>query len=293
MVELLDTTSSSVFLAGGGTSQVVVTPSTVYITPNPTVTVAPTGQNSGSTSLPSVGSHKKKKKSNVGAIAGGIVGGLLVLAALAIVAFFLIRKKRAARQDNSPQSQHQQANVALGTAWNNPNQPPEIDGKPGQQIVYAPAPVEYPQNEKPMAVQEAYRPPPQTNLSNELGTPQAPQQSPPPVYAQPSPSTRQPSNFTELDPNIRTHSAGPPVSPIGTLPPASSELGDSRIGSPVPQHAELGGQNGGSYQVPSNVQEMGASSGGITRAPGAQQQRPATMDMSGAPMSDEYHHELP
>jgi hypothetical protein len=87
------------------------------------------------------------------------------------------------------------------------------------------------------------------------------------------------------------------VSPIGTLAPTlaptSSELGgDSRVSSPAPQHAELGGRNAGTYQVPPNVQEIGAgtSTGGITRPP---QRQSGLVDMSGAPMSDEYHHELP
>jgi hypothetical protein len=275
---------------------VTITPSTVYITPNPTVTVPSTAQSSsGSTALPNIGAHKQN--TNVGAIAGGVVGGVVVLAALAVLAFFLIRKSKkdkAAQQNNNVQTHQQQAAASIATAWNNHNQNPDIGGKPAQQPVYAPAPAGYasPQNEKPMATQEAYRPPLLSNYGSELSTEHAPQQSPP-VYAQPSPSTRPPSNFTELDPHVRTPSAGPPVSPIGTIPTASSELGGaSRISSPAPQHAELGGQNRGSYQVPPNVQEIGASSGGITRPP-AGQQRQSALDMSGAPMSEEYHHELP
>jgi hypothetical protein len=233
-----------------------------------------------------------------------VVGGLVFLAALATLALLLLRKSkkdRAARNAGAQQmqqTQQQQADAATATALQaHNNGVPEIAGKPAQQQVYASPPVVYANapNEK---AQQAYRPPPQSNYGSELSTEQAAQhQSPPPVYAQPSPSTRPPSNFTELDPNQCAPSVGPPVSPIGTLAPTlaptASELGgDSRVSSPAPQHAELGARNTGTYQVPPNVQEIGpdTSTGGITRPP---QRQSGLVDMSGAPMSEEYHHELP
>lgn len=267
------------------------------VPPNPTVTV----QGSDSSDLPNIGSHEDKK-SNIGPIVGGAVGGVVFLAALATLALLLLRKSkkdRAARIAGTQQTQQQQADAATSTAWQaHNNGVPGVAGKPVQQQIYAPPPIVYANapNEK---AQQAYRPPPQSNYGSELSTEQAAQQqSPPPVYAQPSPATRPPSTLTELDLSQRTPSVGPPVSPIGTLAPTlaptSSELGgDSRVGSPAPQHAELGGRNTNTYQVPPNVQEIGpgTSTGGITRPP--QRQSNGVVDMSGAPISEEYHHELP
>lgn len=250
-----------------------------------TVTVAAGGGSAPtSTALATIGAHSSKKSTPIGAIVGGAVGGVVAITIIAVLAFFLFRKYR-----NKTNNEQHQGTSAAATAWHNQNQIPEIGGKPAtQQQVYAAGGSAYTsaQNEKPVSTQqEAFTP---SSQNHEYYTPQKPAS---PIYSQPNSSNRPPSNVTELDPRASTQ----PVSPMTTGAQTSSELGgDTRVNSPALQHTELGGQNRGSYQIPAHVSEIGggSSTGGITRAPAAQQRQTGATDMSGAPMSEEYHHEL-
>lgn len=203
---------------------------------------------------------------------------------------------------NNQQVQQQQADVATAAAFSNlqHQRMSEIDGTMKPAAAYVPPPNE-PYLEKPLVTTMAneYRPPAQSQYSSGYGSdPHNGSQSPPPVYAQPqthsppqqhTPNMGSPamSQYTELDPNNISRQSVPPVSPqgpgTGTYMGTASELG--------------GGENRPSYQAyspPPQAHEMsgGAATGGIVR-PQVGRQQP-DVDMSGAPMSDNYrHHELP
>lgn len=92
------------------------------------------------------------------------------------------------------------------------------------------------------------------------------------------------------------------MSPLGGLSPGQTP---PRVQSPPGQGYgqfnelggenrvnELGGENRGSWNTPLGVQELGAggnASGGIPRRPVNTR---GNFDLSGAPMSEEYRHEL-
>lgn len=84
--------------------------------------------------------------------------------------------------------------------------------------------------------------------------------------------------------------SGPPVSP----PLSKTDYMGQDQGQRLDVN-ELGGTNRGSWNVPHGVQEMSASTGGIKRRPvgGSRTGVGQWVDMSGAPMSEEFHsHEL-
>ena len=128
--------------------------------------------------------------------------------------------------------------------------------------------------------------------TNHLTTPGA---SPPPVYASqlaaniPQTQSYPPSNYTELDLNTARQSL-PPVSPNS---PGASSM--SHPTSPTPAPSELSGQQAGYSAYDPNRRSPGPQelngTGGIARRPVGQDAARAT-DMSGAPMSENYPHEL-
>jgi hypothetical protein len=106
-----------------------------------------------------------------------------------------------------------------------------------------------------------------------------------------------PSNYNELEQRDNQ-----PVSLQAPSPPSNYnelEQGEDRRTSTVSPllRQELFADNRGRYaQVPQGLppQEMSASTGGVNRRPvGGSARQSAGFDMSGAPMSEEYHtHEL-
>ncbi len=203
---------------------------------------------------------------------------------------------------NNQQVQQQQADAATAAAFTNlqHQRMSEIDGTMKPAAAYVPPPNE-PYPEKPLGTTMAneYRPQAQSQYSSGYGSnPQNGSQSPSPVYAQPqahsppqqhTPNMGSPtiSQYTELDPTNISRQNAPHLSPQGTGTSAymatASELG--------------GGENRASYKAyspPPVAHEMSgsAATGGIVR-PQVGRQQP-DVDMSGAPMSDNYrHHELP
>jgi hypothetical protein len=322
-VDLISTTdagaSQTLVLAGGGTTSITATaPVTETVTVGGTETstsepvVIPGGfgqgtastknsiptqtevGSSGSTSLPTIGSHNKKKKAPIGGIVGGVVGGIAVIAFLAFFVWFFLRKRRqdaTATQAHEAQVQQQQADAATAAAFHNHNRVSEIGGTmkpvseqagafaPQQQVVYSNG------NEKLMGQQVTEYPSP---------TPQ----SPPPMYAQPPPQAQPtptspypPSNYIELDNQTLQPASGqtsiPPVSPIGTYNSNATELGGSNVGTYQPPASPPTVQQQ-TYQPPPNVSEMSGTAASVRPV-----RQSGGFDMSGAPMSENYgHHEL-
>ncbi|KAK0124467.1 hypothetical protein ONS95_009419 [Cadophora gregata] len=148
-----------------------------------------------------------------------------------------------------------------------------------------------------------------------------PSQSPPPVYTNPSSTLipSPPSQYSELAQDQTQRRASNlssqgGVSPMGSgfSPPQGQSHSPMVMQSPPPPAAaatmgtvnelgthsevnELGGENRGSWNVPPGVQEMGggqSSSGGIARRPVGGGTRRSQVDMNGAPLSEEFRHEL-
>lgn len=308
-VELVDGTSSSVFLEGGGTTQTIAKPSTLYITstPNPTITVTPaqTGTNIviGTTSVPDIGSHNDKPFP-IGAVIGGVVGGLTLICFVAFLIWFIPRKRRQDREAKSAK-----ANAATASAYQTQQGPVEIDGKQTQ-APYAPphrmcTPIVAEKNASTSGVQEYYQPRPE----EPYGRNQVPnQQSPtaPPFYAQPSPVAHHSRHISELSQSRQVSNDAPYSANVPT-PVVMNEMGENnhnwepiastvelptaRTSNPNQQmyedDKELGGEGRSSYQAPPlNTHEMNVSPGDVTRRPVAEQM--PIVDMSGAPMSEEY-----
>jgi hypothetical protein len=297
--------STTFELAEGGTNSITEVPATVTVTTeatptnylsvlgfgpgsNQTTTTESSSSQSSNGSQPIINSHRTSKSTPIGAIVGGVVGGIALIALVAFVAWFLLRKHRqdkAAAQSNEAQAQQQQADAATAAAFHNHQRISEIGEAAKPAATYIPPDV-YANagNQKPAATansQEVYRP--QPSAYGMYGSENTGHQSPPPMYAHPPPNSHSPasphSGYTELDVQGRPTSA-PPVSPTATYPSVN----------------ELGGENRGSYQMPPNVQEMSASTGGLGRRPvGGPRPQAAQpqLDMSGNPMSENWnHHEL-
>ncbi len=162
--------------------------------------------------------------------------------------------------------------------------------KPAAAYIAPPSPGVYPEKQTMDGkATEVYRPQGQSDQSAYVDNAHPGPQSPPPIYSQPqhpSPSIPSPpSNYNELEEQRRMGSGSPvslPLSQAGQLSPDLRQRQDV---------SELGGTNRGSWNVPPGVQEMGGSTGGITRRPvgGAGQSADQWVDMSGAPMSEEFH----
>jgi hypothetical protein len=166
--------------------------------------------------------------------------------------------------------------------------------KPAAAYIAPPSPKPYP--EKQTAgdnTVEFYRPQGQGDQSAYVETISPAPHSPPPIYSrpqQPSPSIPSPpSKYNELQEQWRAE-GGTPVSP------SLSQAGHLNQDQGQRQEVnELGGNNRGSWNVPPGVQEMSGGTGGVTRRPvgGARQSAGQWVDMSGAPMSEEFHsHEM-
>ncbi|KAH8658838.1 hypothetical protein BGZ60DRAFT_128629 [Tricladium varicosporioides] len=309
IIELVDGTSSSVFLEGGGSTQTTARPSTVYITPapNPTITVTPTqtGTNIviGTTSVPDIGSHNDRPFPT-GAVVGGVVGGLTLVCLVAFLIWFILRRRRQGRELKSAK-----ANAATASAYQAQQGPVEIDGKQTQglyappQRVYTPIAVE--KHASASGVQEYYQPQSQEAYRGVQVTHQQ-SSTPPPFYAQPSPAAHHARQISEISQprqlsNDAPHPEGAPNAAMmneisennsGWEPIASTvELPTARTSNPNQQiyedDKELEGGSRSSYQAPpTNPHEMNVSHGGVTRRPIAGQM--PIVDMSGAPMSEEY-----
>jgi len=303
-------------LAGGGTSQITPVASTVYVTQQPSASgtstvllppgatqndnAAPTSTSTPSTSpLPTIHSHSKSS-TPIGAIVGGVIGGITLIAFLSFLLWFYLRKRK---QDKAfalaaAQNEQQEADAATAIAFQNHNRISELGGthKPTNTYIQPPSPRLAVFSEKQTAganTAEAYGPQGYGNQSVygenlHTGSPQ----SPPPIYTQPPQSNPSipspPSNYTELE-EQRTGN-GPPVSPPLSQTGYMGQDQGQRL-----DVNELGGANRGSLNVPQGVQEMSASTGGINRRPvgGSRTGAGQWVDMSGAPMSEEFHsHEL-
>ncbi|KAF4637899.1 hypothetical protein G7Y89_g191 [Cudoniella acicularis] len=303
-VQLLDSISSSVVLNSGGTTQVVVTPSTVYVTPSPTVMVTPTqtGQAAASstTSVPNIGSHTQNN-TPIGAIVGGVIGGIALIGLFAFLIWFFFRKRRQDREARAArtaqtQYQQQQADSALAAAL--PNRVFEVDGRQTDQVPYLPHPnAAYvpPEAEKPPPIiQEYYRPPFQNTYSSEGQMPVQPSK-PPSNYVQPPPIERPASNATEFVQHNQTPGGGVPISTSPTIsyPLGATELAENRASWLPPTNSnELGGENRGSYQIPPNTNELGAESRSSYMLPLRSAVGPMpSVDMSGAPLREDYHND--
>jgi hypothetical protein len=324
-VDLVATTSAN--LIGNSGQTVTVTAAPTYISQSQStdsLTQTTTSAPASSSTNPIITQHDSPKKTPIGAIVGGVIGGVALIAFL-IFLFWLYKHKKSQAKPDVMQQQQQ----ALDTsAYNNPNRISEIGGvmlnKPPQ------APFSQPPNsqstgnyfpEKPVVggnTQELYRPDQQqqhqtayieSSTTPASGIPSP--GSPPPTYTQPN------------SPNPGHLQPQPPV-PLPTAQNAFispqqgyNELEDqhqqqpSQRNSYVPYsppaapatHNELPAQTGveagqrTSYVPPAagNVQEMSgsAATGGIARRP-VQRQGQGGFDMSGGPMSEEFHgHELP
>ncbi|KAE9379085.1 hypothetical protein N431DRAFT_450994 [Stipitochalara longipes BDJ] len=262
-VDLIPTTtgggSTPIVLAGGGTSRITPTAITVYVTQQSsntgataTILLPPGASQSG---LPG-----PKASTPIGAIVGGVIGGIALVAFISFLAWFYLRKRRQDKAFAVAEAQNQQqrqSDAAAAAPRQNENRLPEMAGTPKPAVAYMqpPSPRTGVFLEKPMDEnQNAY-------VDNRhLGS-----QSPPPSYPH-SPQSRSsilspPTNHTELEAQ-RTAAGRSPTNP---------EFWQTVQAGEQQEINELGGTNRGSWNVPSGVQEMSASTGGINRRPVAPQ----------------------
>jgi hypothetical protein len=292
-VDLLPSTtdqgSTPIVLAGGGTSQITPIATTIYVTQQPSNTGAtptvllPPGASQNSLPTP-------KSSTPTGPIVGGVIGGIALIAFISFLVWFYLRKRRqdkaiaiatAQNQQQNQQQQQQQADTAAAAAYQNQNRLPEMGATPKPAVAYMqpPSPRTGVFPEKPAdRSQSAYVE--NTRLGSRSPAPSYPQ-SPQSRSSIPSPPL---SNYSELEAQRRAAGRSP----------TSPEFWQTGQGVERQGVNELGGTNRGSLNVPPGMQELGASTGGINQRPvGGQRTGPGQyVDMSGAPMSDEYHHEL-
>lgn len=308
------------FTSANGTSSsasptvdIVTQPSsvTVTVTPtNPIVAVASSGPGSSPTTAGSATSgasdqnpSKNSHKSDAGAIAGGVVGGVAAVAIVALLAWLLLRRRKNAA--NKAEAQEIAAGAAASAASEGAfhsvvanGQHAELAGKPTGTAGYVPVSQEIPQHEKPAGgdpqATEYYKPgAPQEHYgySPQGGHPDAGAPSPPPIYNTPSPAVSGVSPVAaQHSPHTSELSSNPAFHQVPqNSPPVAGQL-------QAPQVPELGGTNQAAYQVPPNVSELGTASMAASLATQAPARRPVggrqQFDMSGAPMTDEYRHEL-
>ncbi|KAH8815867.1 hypothetical protein F5884DRAFT_198324 [Xylogone sp. PMI_703] len=263
-------------------------PATVTVTavPSPPVRPASSSEDSSSSAEPTSPplnsspprpnpGQNTHHKSNTGAIVGGVVGGVAAIVIAALLAWFFIRRRNKAKQAQADNlASAAAASAASGGAFHSVvanEQTPELAGKPTGGVGYAPVPQDAPVQEKPAVNQqttEYYKPTgqqPYGHQNQDVHTDVSGAPSPPPVYHSPNPQ-------------------------VPGVPPTSQQFGPQN-----PHLSELGGTNHGSYQVPQGVSELAtpSMSANLAAQPGQHpHSRPQQVDMSGAPMSEVYHHEL-
>lgn len=291
-------------LAGGGTSQITPTATSIFVTQQPsdgvtgTVLLPPgatqnradststtplTTTSSSNSSSPPLITSSPRKSTPIGAIVGGATGGIALIALISFLAWFCLRRRRQDKAFAAAAAQNQrlQTDAATAIAFQNLNQISEIGGTPKAAAAFI----------QPHSLHTGLYPGKPADGDQDVygGTTNHFSPESPPSASRPSqwsPSIISPmSNYSaEEQRRLRGFS---PISPLfGQTGQLSGQQGVNGTG----------GVNWGSLNVAPAVQEMSASTGGINRRPlvGGHGAGPGQyVDMSGAPMSPEFHlHEL-